>query len=197
MRGLLDYGRQKEFETDRQQLSRITIDTHTMIRKLLDHSDSIMIINVPDDLYLQVDSQRIQQLLINLLQNSIHAGGNKIKVSIEAEKFDVTHSTIPEDAHLVGNSKCLDASLSNDQYIKITVSDDGPGIEKENIGRIFDPFYTTSEPGHGVGLGLYIVQEIVNEHDGCLAITSTPGKGTQVIILLPEAVNQEDGGFDE
>ncbi|MCP3670548.1 MAG: hypothetical protein GY814_08965 [Gammaproteobacteria bacterium] len=45
--------------------------------------------------------------------------------------------------------------------------------------------FTTSDPGQGVGLGLFIVQEIVREHDGCLAIASRPGEGTQVIVLLP------------
>jgi signal transduction histidine kinase len=72
------------------------------------------------------------------------------------------------------------------------VADNGPGIPAENLSRIFDPFFTTNEPGRGVGLGLFIVQEIVKEHDGCLAIVSQPGAGTQVIILLPE----EDSGGD-
>jgi signal transduction histidine kinase len=65
------------------------------------------------------------------------------------------------------------------------VSDSGPGIAPEALSKVFDPFYTTNEPGHGTGLGLFIVQEIVREHDGCLAIESIQGKGTSVIILLP------------
>ena len=78
------------------------------------------------------------------------------------------------------------------RFIHISIADNGKGIDPEELKHIFDPFYTTSEPGHGVGLGLYIVQEIVNEHDGCLAINSTPGLGTEVSILLPEGKENTD-----
>ena len=93
----------------------------------------------------------------------------------------------PDGAEVAGDLKCI--TDYHGRFIEILVSDDGPGIRSEQISKVFDPFYTTSEPGHGaghgVGLGLYIVQEIVREHDGCLAIHSQPGKGTQVIVLLP------------
>ena len=94
---------------------------------------------------------------------------------------------IPDGAEMAGDLKCI--SDYHGRFVEILVADDGPGIPAESLSKVFDPFFTTSEPGHGsshgVGLGLYIVQEIVREHDGCLAITSQPGKGTQVIILLP------------
>ena len=56
--------------------------------------------------------------------------------------------------------------------VEIIVSDNGPGIPTDILSKVFDPFFTTSEPSQGVGLGLYIVQEILHEHDGCLAIVS-------------------------
>ena len=94
---------------------------------------------------------------------------------------------IPDGAEMAGDLKCI--SDYDGRFIEILVTDDGPGIPADSLSKVFDPFYTTSESGHGsghgVGLGLYIVQEIVREHGGCLAITSQPGKGTQVIILLP------------
>ncbi len=98
---------------------------------------------------------------------------------------------IPDNAELAGDHKCF--SDYDGHFIEILVADDGPGIPAESLSKVFDPFYsassarngTGSEPAHGAGLGLYIVQEIVREHDGCLAITSQPGKGTQIIVLLP------------
>jgi signal transduction histidine kinase len=83
---------------------------------------------------------------------------------------------------VAGNLKCINDNSG--RVVEILVADDGPGIPFENLSKVFDPFFTTSEPGKGVGLGLFIVQEIVREHDGCLAIVSRPGKGTQVIVLL-------------
>jgi len=91
---------------------------------------------------------------------------------------------IPEGAEVAGNLNC--STDYDGQFVEILVSDDGPGIPGENLSKIFDPFFTTSEPGRGIGLGLFITQEIVREHDGCIAIASTPGKGTQVIVLFPE-----------
>ena len=195
VRALLDFGRQKDFETQRHQLSQIIADTQFMLRKMLNQSANKMEVDVADSLYVQVDNQRIQQLFINLMQNALHAGGGSIMLRIKAEKFSADNSDMTEDVHIVGNSKCL--TSDHNQFVKITLTDDGPGIASENISRIFDPFYTTSEPGHGVGLGLYIVQEIVNEHDGCLAISSTLGQGTKVIILLPEAITSQEDQSNE
>jgi signal transduction histidine kinase len=90
---------------------------------------------------------------------------------------------VPRDAEVAGDIKCL--SRREGTLVEIRVSDTGPGIEPDALAKVFDPFYTTSEPGHGTGLGLFIVQEIVREHDGCLAIESIYGQGTSVIILLP------------
>jgi signal transduction histidine kinase len=99
-------------------------------------------------------------------------------------------SMIPEGAEVAGDLKCI--TDYDGRFIEILVADDGPGIPGERLSRVFDPFFTTSEPGHGVGLGLFIVQEIVREHGGCLAIASRPGKGTQVIVLLPGKESTSD-----
>ncbi len=63
--------------------------------------------------------------------------------------------------------------------------DTGPGISADALSKIFDPFFTTKDVGKGSGLGLYIVHEIIEEHDGCIAVDSEPGKGTTFLIRLP------------
>jgi signal transduction histidine kinase len=65
------------------------------------------------------------------------------------------------------------------------VEDSGPGIPPEIVSRIFDPFFTTRDVGRGSGLGLYIVAEIVRQHQGCIGVTSEPGRGTRFLIKLP------------
>jgi signal transduction histidine kinase len=69
--------------------------------------------------------------------------------------------------------------------IAIDVQDNGRGIAPEVLPRIFDPFYTTKEPGKGTGLGLSIAYKIVSQHGGRIDVSSTPGEGTTVTVVLP------------
>jgi len=69
--------------------------------------------------------------------------------------------------------------------IRVSFSDDGPGIPQEVLERVFDPFFTTKEVGKGTGLGLSICYGIVREHGGNMHIESTQGQGTKVTIEIP------------
>jgi len=106
-----------------------------------------------------MDSRRIQQVLVNLIMNSVHAVGAKGKISI---------STRAEEKHIL-----------------IEIEDDGPGIDKEILDKIFNPFFSTKEPGQGTGLGLSVSYGIIREHDGEIRVQSTPGKNTCFTIILP------------
>jgi len=193
VRTLLDFGSQRVFQKTQIKLLDLITETQTIIGKTMQQSSAQLSVNVPDSLCINVDKQRIQQLFINLIQNALHAGGIDVHLRISATVCDKGVSMIPDDAQVAGDLKCV--SDYDGRFVEILVADDGPGIPAELLSKVFDPFFTTSEPGHGsthgVGLGLYIVQEIVREHDGCLAITSQPGKGTQVIILLPTEVSSD------
>ena len=70
-------------------------------------------------------------------------------------------------------------------FIITSFADDGPGIDKKNIDRIYDPFFTTKDIGKGTGLGLSICHGIVTEHNGKIYVKSELGKGTTFIIELP------------
>ena len=79
----------------------------------------------------------------------------------------------------------LDPHLAPGPFIKLTVSDSGHGIAPEVKDRIFDPFYTTKEPGKGTGLGLSIIYGIVKMHRGDIHVQSTEGEGSEFVISLP------------
>jgi len=183
VRTLLDFGSQRVFQKNRIKLLDLIGEIQTIMGKTLRQYSAELTVNIPADLMLEVDKQRIQQLFINLIQNALHAAGEGVHVCINAMACEPGVSMIPDGAEVAGNLKCI--TDYNGQFTKILIVDDGPGIPAERLSKVFDPFFTTSEPGQGVGLGLFIVQEIVREHDGCLAIASRPGKGTQVIVLLP------------
>ncbi|MCK4980267.1 MAG: response regulator, partial [Candidatus Delongbacteria bacterium] len=83
-------------------------------------------------------------------------------------------------------------SLSDGNFVKIIIQDNGVGINKEDIDKIFDPYFTTKHMGNG--LGLAITNSIIKSHDGNISVHSTTGKGTTIIVYLPAAqqVDVED-----
>lgn len=79
----------------------------------------------------------------------------------------------------------------DDQYIRISIKDDGCGIDQRDLQKIFTPFYTTKAVGEGTGLGLAITRGIIEEHKGHIEVSSEPGKGTEFILLLPRNLNRQ------
>jgi signal transduction histidine kinase len=180
---LLDNCRQKVFQKERARLLGLVNETQSLLRESLVQYSAKLSVNISPDLELAVDKQRIQQALINLIQNALHAGGNGVNVRISAIVRNKVDPMIPEGAEVAGNLNCV--SRHEGPFVEILVADDGPGIPKETLPKVFDPFFTTSEPSKGAGLGMFIVQEIVREHDGCLAIVSRAQAGTKVMMLFP------------
>jgi PAS domain S-box-containing protein len=74
-----------------------------------------------------------------------------------------------------------------DDFVRVSVTDDGPGIQPENMPKLFDPFFTTKRPGGGAGLGLTIAVAVIKEHGGRIKVASTPGAGATFDVLLPSA----------
>jgi PAS domain S-box-containing protein len=91
----------------------------------------------------------------------------------------------------VRDTGCIRISAAlKEGKIALDFSDDGPGIAPENIGKVFDPFFTTRRPTGGTGLGLTISQAIVKEHGGKIEVESTPGAGATFRVLLPAAIDE-------
>ena len=99
-----------------------------------------------------------------------------MNITINAEYFMT-------DAHNKGTLTIT--TKQENRHVKISITDDGPGIPAENLQHIFDPFFTTKEAGKGTGLGLSICHGIVTEHGGQIYVRSQLGKGTTVFIELP------------
>lgn len=106
--------------------------------------------------------QQIEQVIINIIQNSLHALPNKSSGIDVSSIFDKKSGTL-----------------------KVIIGDEGIGIKKDILSRITEPFFTTKKDSGGTGLGLYISYSIIKEHHGNLDIKSEPGKGTEVCISLP------------
>jgi signal transduction histidine kinase len=125
---------------------------------------------------IMANPQRLEEMLHQLYSNAIHAIG---------EKDGVLEITL-EDFFLNDQQSTLGQSLTPGPYCKLTIADNGQGMEQAVQDQIFEPFFTTREVGAGMGLGLSVVYGIVNSHSGNISVASTPGKGATFTILLPK-----------
>jgi signal transduction histidine kinase len=82
------------------------------------------------------------------------------------------------------------------EHIEITFTDTGPGISQENLKRVFSPFFTTKDAGHGVGLGLAISYGIVKDHNGDIRVETPPGGGAKFVVRLPVTCQAEGSEND-
>jgi len=190
VRTLLDFGSQHQFQKSPLRLKELIKETRIIFGKMLQNHAARLAVDIANNVILSADKQRLQQLFINLIQNALHAGGRGVYIEISAEVCDSHQLSIPDGAEIAGDPNFI--TDHKGRTVEITVADNGPGIPSDQLPKVFDPFFTTGEPGHGVGLGLYIVQEIVKEHDGCVAISSHQGSGTSVIIWLPIMESDSD-----
>jgi signal transduction histidine kinase len=81
------------------------------------------------------------------------------------------------------------ATVDEDGFLRVDVSDTGVGIPAKDLDKIFEPFFTTKEPGKGTGLGLSVAYGIIEKHHGRIKVQSEPGKGTTFSVLLPLSDN--------
>jgi signal transduction histidine kinase len=175
VRSLLDYARDREFRREPVPLAALVDETLRLMRGRIADKARIKV-DIPADLEVPGDRQRLQQVFINLLNNALEALGAQGEIAIVAG-LGTAH---PESGKLVfGHCPAQAGSID------ISVSDNGAGIPAAVLPRIFDPFFTTKEVGQGVGLGLFIVFEIIEAHGGCIAVDSEPGQGTSFRMRLP------------
>ena len=128
----------------------------------------------PDLLPAWAAPSQIEQVLMNLAINAAHAMPGGGVLSIEAS-----------NARLDG-AFCQDhPKLQPGDYVVLSVSDTGCGMDKATLERIYEPFFTTKQPGQGTGLGLSVVFGIVQEHEGHITCQSQPGAGTVFRVYLP------------
>lgn len=179
---LLQYGRQRDFHAERLDLRRVLEKVLILMGRYLPSRDMIRL-DIPAGMGLCADEQRLKQIFINLIKNALDAGGREVHIDIAAHRSTATESAPPIDAHVLGD---LRQCLAGAQPATVIVfSDDGPGIDADNLTKVFDPFFTTRSPGEGVGLGLYVVAEIVQEHGGCIAVERRAEGGARFTLWFP------------
>lgn len=179
VRSLLDYARDRAFRRETVVLAPLVADSLRLIKGQIP-AQVLIETAIPAKLSISGDRQRLQQVLFNLIGNALAALEGAGEIVITAQPATATY---PGDVLVFGQCQ------SNGPAIEIEIRDNGHGIAPEVLPRIFDPFFTTKDVGQGLGLGLFVVFEIIEEHGGCIAVKSTHGQGSTFLIHLPAQEN--------
>jgi signal transduction histidine kinase/ActR/RegA family two-component response regulator len=162
---LLGFARQQEPERKLVRLNDV-VDAVLEIVAYDMRTNNVAIVREYDPNLPQIlaDSHQLQQVILNILSNARQA--------IEAFRPD---------------GQIVLRTGASETHVWLRIKDNGPGIRREALSRIFDPFYTTKPQGKGTGLGLSLSYGIIQEHQGSIRVESEPGEGAEFIIELPIA----------
>jgi two-component system, NtrC family, sensor kinase len=158
---LLNFARKMEPLIQRVDMNKLIEDMTKLVEREAVHKNISIVRNYQGDLPLiQSDAPLLRQVVLNLLNNAVYAVGQNGTVTLTTRS-------------------------AADSAVEIAVQDTGCGIARENLDKIFNPFFTTKPPGKGTGLGLSICHGIIDKLGGRITVSSEVGKGTTFTIRLP------------
>lgn len=175
IRQLLDFSRSSSGRPKKTHTHELILNTLDILKPqpMMEEIRVTPVLSASRDTVFTEPNQ-LQQVFLNIIMNVADAfSGNASSENQNSTK------------ELVINSENIEKG------IELRFTDNGPGIPEEELTRIFDPFYTTKEPGKGTGLGLYVCYRIVEDLKGAIRVESSPGKGTSVIVVLPNCDENE------
>lgn len=152
----------------------------SLLRSSLPSSIELEYETTDESLKSRIHGVQLHQVLLNLGINARDAIGDYGKITLHVDALEVSH-------------KSCDAchNTFSGEYVRITIRDNGSGIDQGLMEKIFDPFFTTKDLGKGTGMGLSVVHGLVHTAGGHLLLDSVPGEGTSIQILLPREHNNQ------
>jgi two-component system NtrC family sensor kinase len=167
VRGILDFARQVPPQYTKIHVP-VWIDESLSLVQQVATDEGVSLFVQPDPgLYVEGDPIQLQQVLINLLLNAIHASKAGDRIIVEAHKAD-------------------------EHNLEISVCDEGTGISDDVMDKLFDPFFSTKPVGKGSGLGLSISLGIIERHGGNISVHNNDVGGVTVVIRLPMTAPASD-----
>lgn len=173
-RQLLAFSRKQALTPEVVDLNEFLEEELKILRRMLGEDITIRFTPGPTIGHLMVDRGQLSQILINLAVNSRDAMPEGGEFSIQTTDADL--DTLPA---------ADSAGVSTGQYVRISISDTGCGMDVQTLENIFDPFFTTKKIGEGTGLGLSTVHGIIKQHRGNILVESKSDEGTTFTIYLP------------
>jgi len=175
-RQLLRFGRQDPARPRLLDLNEAVTTLTKMLRRIIGESINLVVRPATDLWLVTIDRSHLDQILVNLVVNACDAMPEGGTLVIET-------ANAPLDASY--RSRRLEVPPGD--YVVLTVSDTGTGMDPTIEARLFEPFFTTKPPGEGTGLGLATVFGIVKQNQGDIVVDTQAGKGTQFRVYLPRA----------
>jgi PAS domain S-box-containing protein len=172
-RQLLAFSRKQLLELKVVDVNAIVQDMERLLRPLIGENVELITTLAPDSAHTRADAGQLEQVLMNLVVNAKDAMPDGGKLTIETRV-----------ALVDGNHRRGQQFIRPGNYVVLSVSDTGMGMDRETQSRIFEPFFTTKEKGKGTGLGLSTVYGIVKQSGGYVIVQSEPGRGTTFHIYL-------------
>jgi signal transduction histidine kinase len=175
---ILTFSRRTVADQTPVSLAAILRETLPFLRALLPTTITLEAHLPTEGSEVLADVTQMHQIVMNLGTNAGYAmrdTGGRLEVRLEAIDVDAAGAA----THPV---------LRPGPYVRLTVRDTGPGIPPDALARIYEPFFTTKEVGHGTGLGLSVVHGIVESHSGAILVESLRDQGTTFTIYLPRLV---------
>lgn len=180
---ILTFSRRRENEKMPLPLQPIVAECVKLLRSTIPAMVEIVASVDPDCPAVLADPTQIHQVIMNICTNAWHAlpaQGGKIEVTLQTEEVN-------------GSLATRSQRLGRGRYVKLSIRDNGHGMDEVTKHRIFEPFFTTKPAGKGSGLGLSVVHGIVKTHQGAVVLESEPGKGTTFHIYLPARETADTG----
>jgi signal transduction histidine kinase/CheY-like chemotaxis protein len=173
-RQLLAFSRKQIIEPRVMDLNSLMQSLRSTMARLIGEDIELRITAAADLWRIRADRSQMSQILLNLAANARDALPTGGHLYLETSNL------------LLSDEDCRERiDVQPGRYVKLTVTDDGIGMDREILAHLFEPFFTTKATGQGTGLGLATVYGIVTQNGGAIAVDSEPGRGTSFRVILP------------
>lgn len=180
VRQILTFSRQQPQTRELLPLQPVVVESMKLMRATIPTTVEIAAVIAADAPTVLANANQVHQVLMNLAINGWHALNNhpgRLQVKLEKVEVDAADAAAKP-------------GLRPGTYARLSVSDNGCGMDQATLRRVFDPFFTTKPPGEGTGLGLAVVHGIMESHDGAVTVHSQPGEGTVFQLYFPKRVGE-------
>lgn len=185
-RQLLAFARRQTIHPELLNLNETVAGMLKMLQRLIGENVTVRFDPAPTVWTVRIDPGQVDQILANLVVNARDAISGAGTVRIETANAEI------DDAFCAEHSGAVPG-----EYVLLTVSDTGVGMDRETAAHIFEPFFTTKDQGQGTGLGLATVYGIVKQNEGFIDVHTQQGVGTTFTIYLPRAAVRPDDAASE
>jgi PAS domain S-box-containing protein len=186
VRGLLDFSRERDLDLKPCAVNDAVHNSLSLVRHELTQRNITVNTTLAEDIPQRpFDIDKLQQVFLNLFMNAMHAMERDGTLSVRSSVAALASDELGPHARDAG-------FLPGDRVIRVAIEDTGPGIDPEDLGRLFDPYFTTKRQGEGTGLGLSVTRNIVTLHGGSIDLENRPEGGARALLLFhPEFARAE------